>query len=322
MSSPLSSPTSRPPASAGSSAPTDHHLDRYLRTPRHIATTKSPDNSFAAVIVDPARGVVRAEDVFGEGYVDALAVLTRRTAVELQAAVDWTRATFTPTVDVAFTAPYRSPRKIWGIGLNYVEHASDLGQKAPDDEPASFIKGDHTIIGPGDPITIPWQSQRTTAEAELGIVIGRECRNVSEGEALNYAWGVVPVLDQTAEDILARNPRFLTRSKNFPGFFSFGPHITPMGEVLDRFGNLGAIAVATVLNGSVHRSNTVANMTFSPAFLISFHSKVMPLYPGDVISTGTPGAVHIRAGDVAECRIDGIGTLRNPVVAGEPDPEA
>jgi len=183
------------------------------------------------------------------------------------------------------------------------------------DEPASFIKGDHTIIGPGEDIPIPQQSERTTAEGELGLVIGRECRNVSEEDALSYVFGVTTILDQTAEEILQRNPRFLTRSKNFPGFFSFGPEVVPMAEVLERFGDIGDVEVSTVV-GAERRTNTVAHMRYSPAFLVSFHSKVMPLFPGDVISTGTPGAIHVRPGDVAECVIPGVGHLVNPVVAG------
>jgi 2-keto-4-pentenoate hydratase/2-oxohepta-3-ene-1,7-dioic acid hydratase in catechol pathway len=203
---------------------------------------------------------------------------------------------------------------IWGIGLNYREHADDLTAGYPD-EPASFIKADHTVIGPGDPIPLPAQSERVTAEAELGLVMGPYTRDVGEEEAVARLWGVCPVLDQTAEDILQRNPRFLTRAKNFPGFFSFGPGITPIGEVIDRFGSLADVEVATVRNGEVWRSNTVANMIFSPEFLISFHSKVMPLYPGDIISSGTPGAAVIKDGDTAECRIAGIGVLSNPVSA-------
>jgi 2-keto-4-pentenoate hydratase/2-oxohepta-3-ene-1,7-dioic acid hydratase in catechol pathway len=224
-------------------------------------------------------------------------------------------ADFRDPAGVEFVAPYRHPRKLWGIGLNYLEHAGDLAENVPT-EPASFMKGDHTIIGPGDPIPVPSQSHRTTAEAELGLVIGRECYQVEEDEALDYVYGVVPVLDQTAEDILERNPRFLTRSKNFPGFFSFGPTIVGLDAVLGHWGSLDAVEVSTVLNGSVHRSNTVSNMAFSPAFLVSFHSKVMPLYPGDIISTGTPGAAHINPGDTAECCIPGVGTLTNPVIAG------
>lgn len=196
-----------------------------------------------------------------------------------------------------------------------MNHAADLSESVPE-EPASFIKGSHTIIGPGDPIPVPQQSNRTTSEAEMGMVIGRYCRDVSEADALDYVLGVCPVLDQTAEDILQRNPRFLTRSKNFPGFFSFGPEIVPLQEVVDHAGTLEDVEVWTIVNDDERRSNTVANMRFSPAFLVSFHSKVMPLFPGDIISPGTPGAIHIRAGDVAECLIPGVGRLQNPVVLG------
>jgi 2-keto-4-pentenoate hydratase/2-oxohepta-3-ene-1,7-dioic acid hydratase in catechol pathway len=276
-----------------------------------LGSVKVAEGNEAAAVVDPDRGMVLAAGLGFDG--DALSILAKRSLSELASAA--ASAGWRDPAGFDFVAPYRRPRKIWGIGLNYLEHAGDLSENVPT-EPASFMKGDHTIIGPGDPIPVPSQSHRTTAEAELGLVIGRECYQVEEDEALDYVYGVVPVLDQTAEDILERNPRFLTRSKNFPGFFSFGPTIVGLDAVLAHWGSLDAVEVSTVLNGSVHRSNTVSNMSFSPAFLISFHSKVMPLYPGDIISTGTPGAVHINPGDVAECRIPGVGVLTNPVTAG------
>jgi 2-keto-4-pentenoate hydratase/2-oxohepta-3-ene-1,7-dioic acid hydratase in catechol pathway len=269
-----------------------------------------------AVALDPPRGLVRLTDLaepIGGGALDVIA------AVPPGEFTDRVRATptarFAPAEGREFTAPYRRPHKIWGIGLNYRAHADDLSAVHPD-EPASFIKADHTVIGPGEPIPLPAQSERVTAEAELGLVIGRPTRDVTEADAIGALWGVVPVLDQTAEDILRRNPRFLTRSKNFPGFFSFGPGITPIGEVLERFGSLAAIEVATVVDGEVRRADTVAHMIFGPAHLIAFHSAMMPLHPGDIISSGTPGAAVIAAGDTAECRIPGIGVLTNPVVSG------
>ena len=208
-------------------------------------------------------------------------------------------------------APYYDPPKIWGIGLNYKEHASDLGADLPD-EPASFMKPRTSIIGNGDPIELPSQSKRVTAEAELGIIIGKRCRNIHEDEAESVMFGYVPVLDMTAEDILQRNPRFLTRAKSFDTFFSFGPFVLTPDEVE----NVQNISVSTVLNGHVVKTNKVCNMLFSPYRLISFHSKVMTLEPGDIISTGTPGAVVIREGDVAECRLDGFPSLSNPVEGG------
>ena len=280
----------------------------------HLATIMHNNNAKAA-IVHPERGVVKVENLVPGFSGDAMLLLDDKLfAAACAAAEDAPDEVFTAPEAVIFTAPYRSPRKIWGIGLNYQAHAGDLSENVPT-EPASFIKGDHTIIGQDEQIVLPEQSERVTAEAELGIVIGSYCRNVSEEEALDYVWGVVPILDQTAEDILKCNPRFLTRSKNFPSFFSFGPEIVPLQEVLDDSGSLDDVVVKTVRNGEVWRENTISQMTFSPAFLVSFHSKVMPLYPGDIISPGTPGAVVISAGDVVACSIPGVGTLRNTVVA-------
>lgn len=214
-----------------------------------------------------------------------------------------------PRKEVRFGPLYRCPRKIWGIGLNYVDHAADLAEKAPT-EPASFMKPDTTIIGPGERIEIPVQSERTTAESELGVIIGRRCRDVEEKDAPGVIAGYTCVIDMTAEDILRRNPRYLTRSKSFDTFFSFGPVLVTPDEVPDVM----KLKVATVINGKVHRENTVSNMTFPPYFLVSFHSKVMTMLPGDIISTGTPGAAVINDGDVVECVIDGFERLVNPVI--------
>jgi 2-keto-4-pentenoate hydratase/2-oxohepta-3-ene-1,7-dioic acid hydratase in catechol pathway len=266
------------------------------------------------VLVDPARGVVRADALDPRATGDLLSLIRDGRVPALRdAAAEAGDALFRPEGEVQLVAPYRHPRLIWGIGLNYVDHAGDLAEVVPE-EPASFIKGDHTVIGPGEPIPLPRQSERTTAEAELGLVIGRACRDVSEEDALDHVLGVVPVLDQTAEDILQRNPRFLTRAKNFPGFFSFGPRIVPLDEVVAHAGSLADVEVSTVV-GEQRRSNTVARMRFSPAFLVSFHSRVMPLQPGDILSPGTPGAIHVRPGDTAEAHVPGVGVLRNPVVA-------
>jgi 2-keto-4-pentenoate hydratase/2-oxohepta-3-ene-1,7-dioic acid hydratase in catechol pathway len=201
---------------------------------------------------------------------------------------------------------YRHPRKILGIGLNYRDHAADLNAPYPT-EPASFMKCDNTIIGPGDEIELPAQSERVTAEAEIGVIIGRNCRAISEQQASDYIAGYCLILDMTAEDILQRNPRFLTRSKNFDTFFSFGPELITPDEVPDIL----KVKVGTYKNGKLHRENIVANMAFPPHYLVAFYSHVASMYPGDIISTGTPGAVVIGDGDLAECRIEGLGRLAN-----------
>ncbi len=215
-----------------------------------------------------------------------------------------------PVADARFGPLYRRPRKIFGIGLNYVDHAADLSEKAPDTEPASFFKPDTTIIGPGDEIKIPLQSQRTTAEAELGVIFGRECVDVEREDWLSVVAGFTTIIDMTAEDILRRNPRYLTLAKSFESFFCFGPELVTPDEIDDVM----ALRVATLHNGTVHGENVVSNMTFPPDFLVSFHSKVMKMQPGDILSTGTPRAASINHGDRVACRIDGFAPLECPVI--------
>lgn len=279
-----------------------------------LATITDEDGEAPVIVAEHGR-LATVRDVLPTAPACTRALIEE---IDGQALVTATRSASTKVFhspsDVQFVAPYRRPHKIWGIGLNYVEHASDLAELVPE-EPASFMKGDHTIIGPGEPIPLPPQSQRVTAEAELGLVIGRYCRDVPEVDALDYVWGVTPILDQTAEDILARNPRFLTRSKNFPGFFSFGPAIVPLAELLPRVESIADVEISTRINGVTRGSNRVGNMRYPPDFLISFHSRVMPLFPGDIISTGTPAAARISPGDVASCHIPQVGELANPVTA-------
>lgn len=211
--------------------------------------------------------------------------------------------------DVAFGPLFRYPGRIWGIGLNYREHASDLSEKVPEQYPGSFIKSSTTVIGPGDVIEIPRLSERTTAEAELGIVIGKTCKDVPKANWLDVVVGFTTIIDMTAEDILKLNTRYLTLCKNFNTFFVFGPEIVTPDEIDD----VNALNVTTVINDRDHVTNVVSNMTFLPDYLVSFHSEVMTMHPGDVISSGTPGAVPIADGDVVTCRIDGFELLTCPV---------
>lgn len=215
-----------------------------------------------------------------------------------------------PVADTRFGPLYRSPRKIFGIGLNYVDHAADLAEEAPSIAPASFFKPDTTIIGAGDEIKIPLQSNGTTAEAELGLIIGKECIDVEPEDWLSVVAGFTNIIDMTAEDILRQNPRYLTLSKSFESFFCFGPELVTTDEVEDVI----KLNIATLYNGQVHAENTVANMTFPPDYLVSFHTKVMKMYPGDIISTGTPRAVPIKHGDKVACKIDGFALLECPVI--------
>ena len=275
------------------------------------------DGTEHPAVLDPSRGWVPLAALAGAGPTDIPALIATGLGADVRerllgAALAAPDAVVVASDGAVLAAPFRRPRMLWGIGLNYREHARDLGAPHPT-EPASFIKGDHTIIGPGEEILLPPESARVTAEAELGIVIGRTAWQVDVAEALDHVAAVVCILDQTAEDILQRNPRFLTRAKNFPTFLALGGELVTLDEVRDPEHGLDHLKVATWRNGALHRENVVADMTFDPAALVAFHSHVFPLQPGDVISTGTPGAVVIEDGDTAECRIDGVGTLVNPV---------
>ena len=204
---------------------------------------------------------------------------------------------------------YRHPRKIWGIGLNYREHAADLDEVSPTAEPGSFMKPDTTIIGPGDTIQIPKLSQKTTGEAELGLVFGRRCSDVPLERWREALAGFTTIIDMTAEDILRRNVRNLTQCKSFDTFFSFGPLLVSTDEVE----SVNDLEVTTVHNGRVHAQNRVGNMTFPPDFLVSYHSRIMTMLPGDVISSGTPGAAVLADGDTIEAQITGFQPLVNSV---------
>ena len=235
-----------------------------------------------------------------------------------------------PAADVEYAPLYRDPKRIFGIGLNYVDHAGDIGMAAPQGFPGSFFKMADTLIGPGDDIKLPRlkEATRTTAEAELGVIMGKDCRDVSEENWLDAVAGYTTILDMTEESILKGNefvqgnPRYLTIVKNFPTFFSFGPQLVTPDEVPDVL----QLEVKSVHNGEVYAKNVVANMTHRPARLVSLHSSIQGWYAGDVLSTGTPRAFPLADGDLAECRISGpdgfsMEPLKNPVVDLKKHPE-
>jgi 2-keto-4-pentenoate hydratase/2-oxohepta-3-ene-1,7-dioic acid hydratase in catechol pathway len=148
-----------------------------------------------------------------------------------------------------------------------------------------------------------------TAEAELGVLVGRECRGVEESAVGDVVAGYLPVIDMTAEDILQRNPRFLTRAKSYDTFLVPGPTVA----VPDGDPDLSELTVQTVLNGEVAAENRVANMLFSPAEIVAFHSDVMTLEPGDLFSTGTPGATPVDPGDEVRAVVESVGSVRASV---------
>ena len=228
-----------------------------------------------------------------------------------------------PKEKVTYGPLYRNPKRIFGIGLNYKEHAGDFGSAPITGFPGSFFKQADTLIGSGDAIKLPTlkEAQRTTAEAELGIILAKDCRDVDVEDWQSVIAGYTTILDMTEEsilkgnDYLQGNPRYLTIVKNFPTFFSFGPQLITPDEVDD----VCQLNVQFVHNGIIHAENIVGHMNHLPSRLISLHSRIQGWFAGDVLSTGTPRAFPIQDGDIAECRIQGPGgfgmeSLVNPVV--------
>ena len=208
--------------------------------------------------------------------------------------------------DVKLLAPV-APSKIVCVGRNYREHAAELGNKMPD-EPLLFLKAPSAVIGSGEPIELPNVSQQVEHEGELGVVIGRTARNLSQHEdPLNYVFGYTCVNDVTARDLQRKDVQF-TRGKSFDTF-------CPVGPWIETDIDPGNVAVETRLNGEVKQKGNTADMAFPVPFLIRYISEIMTLYPGDLIATGTPAGVsRMKHGDTVEVEVAGIGVLRNEVL--------
>lgn len=212
-----------------------------------------------------------------------------------------------PLGDVRLLAPVL-PTKVVCVGRNYAEHAEELGSDVSD-EPLLFLKPSTAVIGPADPIPLPPESARVDHEAELAVVVGRLCRRVSETEAPGYVLGYTCGNDVTARDLQERDGQW-TRAKGFDGFCPLGPWVETDLDPSD-------LEVACRVNGETRQSGRTSMLTFPPAFLVSYVSRVMTLLPGDVIMTGTPAGVGpIRPGDLVEVEVEGVGVLANRAVEG------
>ena len=203
--------------------------------------------------------------------------------------------------------PPVAPSKVVAVGLNYRDHAKEMGKALPD-EPLIFLKPPSAIIGPEDAIVLPPGHGRVDYEAEVGIVIRREARNVAAADAPDYVLGLTCVNDVTDRDIQKKDVQY-TRAKGFDTFAPVGPAIA-VG--LDG----SALGIASTVNGETRQSSSTREMIFPLDQLVEFVSRVMTLHPGDVIATGTPpGVGPLAAGDRVVVSIEGIGELANGVVA-------
>lgn len=213
-------------------------------------------------------------------------------------------------VDSVRILPPSVPTKIVAVGLNYRDHAAELGMSVPN-EPVIFIKPSTSVIGHGDIIRYPAGSVRVDYEAELGVVIGSTARNVKRGDAYGVIKGYTCVNDVTARDLQKIDGQW-TRAKSFDSFAPIGPCIETDLDPSD-------LEVRACLNGEVRQSSRTSELIFDIPSLIEFISGIMTLLPGDIIATGTPANVGpMEPGDEVSVEIEGIGRLTNRVArAGE-----
>jgi 2-keto-4-pentenoate hydratase/2-oxohepta-3-ene-1,7-dioic acid hydratase in catechol pathway len=202
--------------------------------------------------------------------------------------------------------PPCEPTKIVAVGLNYRAHAAEMGKELPE-EPLLFLKAPSALLPPGGAVVLPGQSTRVEHEGELALVIGRTASKVRVGQALEYVKGFTCLDDVTARDI-QRREKVYTRAKGFDTFCPVGPWLET--EIADP----QALALELRVNGEVRQRGSTADMIFPVAEVVAFVSHIMTLYPGDLITTGTPpGVGPLAAGDRVEVEIEGIGVLRHSV---------
>ena len=255
-------------------------------------------------------GVV--EDITGE-------LLAGAELARVRAAVDGGGLPVLDAQGLRIGPPIR-PGKVVCIGLNYHDHAAETGATLPT-EPVLFLKAADTVVGPFDDVLIPRLSQKTDWEVELAVVIGRAARYVdSDADALACVGGYAVVNDVSEREFQLERQGQWDKGKNCETFNPLGPWLVTADEV----GDPQALGLRLWVNGELRQDGNTANMNFGVAELVRYLSQFMVLYPGDVINTGTPAGValgqpepkpYLRAGDVVELEIDGLGRARQVMVA-------
>ena len=275
-----------------------------------VVFQESPNSTYSVgTLSDDETIVVLAEDETASDVNDCL---------DLEGALMEGAEKASKTVDrnsVRLVAPVPRPGKIICIGLNYRNHAVESGMDIPK-SPIIFSKFQTCVIGPGDAIRLPRGSEQVDYEAELAVVIGRRAQNVNADDAMEYVLGYTNFNDVSARDFQFADGQW-QRGKSCDTFAPMGPFITTRDEIADPHD----LAIRFRLNGETLQDSTTAELIFGVPELIEFLSATITLEPGDVIATGTPPGVgfarkppvFLKAGDVAEVEIEGLGILSNPI---------
>ena len=215
-------------------------------------------------------------------------------------------------------SPVARPSKIICIGLNYADHAKETGATPPA-EPVIFMKSTTALVGPNDNIVVPKNSKKTDWEVELAVIIGKKASYVDEIEAMNYVGGYALHNDVSEREFQIERGGTWDKGKGCDTFAPLGPYFVTKDEVDD----VDNLRLWLTVNGKKMQDGTTSNLIFKIPHIVSYVSQFMTLLPGDIISTGTPAGVglgmnpqvYLKAGDVVELGIDGLGTAKQNVVA-------
>ncbi|MBI2509478.1 MAG: fumarylacetoacetate hydrolase family protein [Betaproteobacteria bacterium] len=222
--------------------------------------------------------------------------------------------------EVKVLPPIRRPSKIIAVGLNYIDHCKEANLPVPA-EPVLFSKFTTSICGPYDDLTWPASvTKEVDYEVEMGVVIGKQARDVPEKDALDYVLGYTVVNDVSARDLQFAGAKQWDRGKSLDTFCPWGPYIVTRDEIPDPH----VLQVRTILNGREMQNSNTRNLIFNVNKIIAYASQGTTLLPGDLIPTGTPFGVgfsrkppvFLKDGDVCECEVEKIGAIRNRIRLG------
>jgi acylpyruvate hydrolase len=261
------------------------------------------------------RGVVRAAEIAAALVPASTRAFLEGGTAARDAVASITEWVTVPAASARLHAPIADPGKFICIGLNYRDHAEEAGQAIPK-EPPIFAKWSNAIIDPGEPILRPRGSRQLDWEVELGVVIGKKTRYVSQAQALDHVWGYTIINDASARDFQFLTTQWMA-GKIFETAAPVGPYIGDAAEVPDPH----ALTLKTFVNGKQVQNGNTKTFIFDVRYLVSYLSNLMTLMPGDLIATGTPPGVGfamkppvlLNPGDVVRMEITGLGTLENPV---------
>ena len=263
--------------------------------------------------------VLRGEDIYPTDFGDVLEFI-RAGADAIEEAAAAERG---PRLsEVSLLAPIPRPGKIFGSGINYASHKQENPAAVFPTEPGYFSKLPSSVIGPGEPIVLPFPDAQVDYEVELAVIIGRPAHAVSRDRALEHVFGYTVVNDVSARAVQFKEPQqqWITHGKGFDSFCPMGPCIALADEVPDP----QALRVRSYVNGELRKDAPTSEMLFPVAVLIEYWSQHITLEPGDVLSTGTPAGcgtfrqppLWLQPGDEVTVEVDAVGKLTNPVVAG------